>query len=240
MNECVKIKQRQLWEDSAAKPAPRPNVRLLARMAAKAGVRNANYDNEQWRAIVGYEGLYEVSDKGRIKSLSKYTAITKYKRKERIIKPICVGAGYFRVALRKNNIREDCYIAHIVAKAFIPNPENKPEVNHIKGENKWDNSIANLEWMTRNENVNHAIQNGLMKIPRRRRKISSLETVMEIRRKLEAGAKNKDMAVEYGVNKTIISSLSTGRYMPGLAPLKRKKKLNNNLDALLLALPRQD
>jgi hypothetical protein len=99
---------------------------------------------EIWKDIEGYEGLYQVSNLGRIKSLN-------FKRsgKEGILKSNPEG-GYCAVTLSHKR-RGVFYIHRLVATAFIPNPENKPEVNHIN-HNKRDNRASNLEWVTQSEN----------------------------------------------------------------------------------------
>lgn len=99
-----------------------------------------------------YTGLYQVSNKGRVRALN-------YRRTGKI-KVISQGTnrGYYRVQLHKNGERNDFQVQRLVATAFIPNPENKPEVNHIN-ENKLDNRVENLEWTTHEENVNHGTRN---------------------------------------------------------------------------------
>ena len=105
---------------------------------------------EEWKDIKGYEGLYQVSNLGRVKSL-KFG-------KERILKTGVDRYGYISVNLYKNNKRKLCKVHRLVAEAFIPNLENKPEVNHLD-EDKTNNMVSNLEWCTRNENVNHGTRN---------------------------------------------------------------------------------
>ena len=111
---------------------------------------------EQWKDIKGYEGLYQVSNYGRVKR--KYN-----NGKIRILKPISTNNGYLRVSLSKNSVNNTYFVHRLVAQAFILNPENKPEVNHIDGD-KTNNKIENLEWCTRSENIQHAFYTGLNQI----------------------------------------------------------------------------
>lgn len=116
---------------------------------------------EEWKSIPGYEGLYEVSSFGRIKSLPKQCGFNYLK--ERIMKPFVSNSGYPTVIIRKHGQYKHLMIHRAVAIAFIANPEKKDFVNHING-NKTDNSVENLEWVTRKENVAHAYDTGLMTI----------------------------------------------------------------------------
>ena len=98
---------------------------------------------ENWKDIKGYEGIYQVSDRGRIKNV----------RTGRILKPMLAGA-YLYVGFWRNNHKK-CYKIHrLVAEAFIPNPDNLPQVNH-KDENKLNNNLDNLEWCTAKYNSNY-------------------------------------------------------------------------------------
>ena len=106
--------------------------------------------DEIWHDIDGYEGLYQISNKGRVKSL--------YKGSERILKPRDNGRGYLRVQLTKENTSKHIRVHRLVARAFIPNPYNLPEINHID-ENKKNNSVENLEWCDRRYNVNYGTRN---------------------------------------------------------------------------------
>ena len=106
--------------------------------------------DEIWHDIEGYEGLYQISNKGRVKSLKW--------GKERILKPGITGSGYLKVLLCKNGMIKHIKIHRLVANAFITNPENKPQVNH-KDENKFNNSVNNLEWSTAKENNNFGTRN---------------------------------------------------------------------------------
>lgn len=100
---------------------------------------------EEWNAIEGYEGLYEVSNRGQIRSLKRNTS------KGKVLKPHNAGK-YLQVCLCKNGKTAYKSIHRLVAKAFAPNVNNFPEVNH-KDENKFNNSATNLEWCTQIENL---------------------------------------------------------------------------------------
>ena len=114
-----------------------------------------NFPNEIWRDIVDYENKYQVSNFARVKSFCK--------GKVKLLKLDVDNKGYLRVGLYKNGKQKMCLVHILVAKAFIPNPDNKPCVNHIDG-NKQNNSIENLEWVTSSENIVHAYELGLIKV----------------------------------------------------------------------------
>jgi hypothetical protein len=108
---------------------------------------------EIWKDIEGFEGLYQVSNLGRVKSFDTTDKLGRI-RKGRVLKPHRHPQGYLLVTLCKNGKHKNHKTHRVVAQAFIPNPENKPEVNHID-ENKTNNNVNNLEWSTRKENLNH-------------------------------------------------------------------------------------
>lgn len=117
---------------------------------------------EEWRDIKGYEGLYKISNIGRVKSYQTFGNNQKIGR-EHFITPTLTTNGYYRVELIKDNQRKTHRIHRLVAFAFLPNPENKPYINHIDG-NRLNNHITNLEWCTQKENNEHAIRTGLRKL----------------------------------------------------------------------------
>lgn len=110
---------------------------------------------EIWRQAVGYEGFYEVSTAGRIRSLRCKKAPSK------LLYPRINRTGYYCLTLCVKYKRWDGELHRLIALTFIPNPENKPCVNHKNGI-KTDNRIQNLEWVTRSENMKHAVKMGLI------------------------------------------------------------------------------
>lgn len=104
-----------------------------------------------WKPVVGFEGFYLVSDTGEVKSV----------RKNRLLKPSIDRYGYLKLVLTLNGKPHYVTVHRLVAMAFIPNPEGKKTVNHIN-EDKLDNRVGNLEWMTSKENDNHGSRNQRM------------------------------------------------------------------------------
>jgi len=108
---------------------------------------------ETWKPVVGYEGLYQVSDFGEVISLNY-----KHTGQSRVLKPMKDRKGYLNVNLYKNGKKKRQLVHRLVAQAFIDNPDNLPEVNHIdenKENNKVCSGMVNLEWCNRKYNVNH-------------------------------------------------------------------------------------
>lgn len=125
---------------------------------------------EEWLPVVGYEGLYEVSNLGRVKRLSNSATC-----KEKILTPQIQRDGYQRVTLSKKGQKKRVSIHRLVAIAFIPNPENKEQVNHLDT-NKLNNNLSNLQWATPKENIAHAVAHGLMKKSNKPIVASNIET----------------------------------------------------------------
>ncbi|NJR45964.1 MAG: hypothetical protein HC775_09305 [Hyellaceae cyanobacterium CSU_1_1] len=171
--------------------------------------------------ISNYEGYYQVSNYGNVRSLDRVIKEKTGKTqtlKGRILKPRINPGGYYHVGLGKNGTRATFAIHQLVARAFIPNPNNKKTVNHING-NKLSNSVSNLEWSTYSENLEHAYKTGLRRAVKSnevvgknyKRKVTE-QQVREI--KLLIAAKSltlKQIANQYNVGRSTIGSIKSGR-----------------------------
>lgn len=109
----------------------------------------------KWTALPLYEGFYEINEAGQIKSLSKRNFNT-------ILSQRIDRGGYYTVRLFKRGQTTTHWVHRLLATTYIPNPLNKPEVNH-KDLNKLNNALENLEWSTHSENIKHAYDNGAIK-----------------------------------------------------------------------------
>lgn len=158
---------------------------------------------EFWKPIKGFEGFYEVSNLGRIKSLERITNHPKGKRlvREYILKPYISRRGYYEVTLCRLAYRVKCEVHKIVLETFVPNVQNKPCIDHINT-NKLDNRLSNLHWVTHKENSNNPIT--LAKIKRARSDKNYISKMLESRR--ANGKKYAPIYVyQYDKNGTFIS-----------------------------------
>ena len=123
---------------------------------------------EVWKDIPGYEGLYQASTSGSIRSLDRvyecvsplgrsYTQI----RRGKVMLPSVNFDGYLNIQLTKDSKSKTLFVHRLVAMTFILNPENKPQINH-KDKNRQNNEISNLEWVTQSENMQHAVCTGAL------------------------------------------------------------------------------
>lgn len=156
---------------------------------------------EKFKDIKGYEGLYQISNLGRVKSLRKEQLLQKSGgirvRDEKILSQQKHYKGYLTLKLSKENKQKRYKVHRLVAIAFIPNNENKLQVNHIDGV-KSNNKAENLEWCTNLENQKHAAKTGLKKKKLKR------EDIIKIRKDKRL---QKEIAKDYGVVFQTISDI---------------------------------
>lgn len=189
--------------------ALKPQVREAINVLLPDLVEYYTLPGEEWRnasiKIIDCDGKYQISSLGRARSFKA--------GKVKILSPVYDGKGYAYVGIHKDGEQKKIHIHVLVALAFIPNPENKPFVNHINGI-KSDNRVENLEWVTPSENVQHALKTGLMKSGCDRfDALLTADQVREIRRDcvpgdLEFGVKS--FARKFGVTPKIISDAYYG------------------------------
>jgi hypothetical protein len=168
---------------------------------------------EIWKDVVGYEGIYKVSNIGNIISCKRLIFVNTgcFYSKEFLMKTAIDKLGYVRVGLTKNNKKKLWLFHRVIALAFIPNPSNYPMVNHIDG-NKSNNSLDNLEWCTASQNISHSFKNGLSsKLGEKNNSCKLTESqVLEIRKIHLENPETKliETAKKFGISKQLVSRIN--------------------------------
>lgn len=163
----------------------------------------------EWRDVKGYEGLYKVSNDGIVKSVDRKTTGKRNRMiKGKELKQRDNIANYFIVDLCKDGIVEKgCRVHRLVADAFIPNPNNLPEVNHLDGDRK-NNNVSNLEWCTHAANIKWAYSSGLIK-PNTKVTKEQAEKIKEMYVPYKMSA-NK-LAKKFGISMTTVYAILKGQ-----------------------------
>jgi hypothetical protein len=171
---------------------------------------------KKWRDIKEYEGIYQVSNDGQVRSLDKrvpcrYDSFAT--KKGKLLKPNINHEGYLRINLyNRNGIHKKYSVHRLVAMAFIPNLEKKPQVNHINGI-VGDNRVENLEWCTQSENQKHAYKIGLQKPVCGEKHGGSKLTENQVIwiRRLKGKVTQKVLSKFFKIDPSVISNIHTGK-----------------------------
>ena len=176
-----------------------------------------NLEGEEWKEIAGYNGDYQVSNFGRVKSF-------KYKT-PRILTPV-LRSCYLSVSLSIGNKAKQHSIHVLAAEAFIPNPDNKPEVNHDDG-NKFNCHVSNLYWATGSENQQHAVRTGLAKTgtEHHQAKIKDEKIIRYIRANPD-NLSTKELAEKFNVSETTIRDIQRGEIWQNTGGTIREPKFH--------------
>ncbi len=172
---------------------------------------------EIWKSVIGFEGLYEISNRGRLRSVDKYVSHGRWPssglalKKGKIIKCFINEAGYWRTSLRKDGKYYNKVIHRLVAESFIKNPNNYPEVNHkdLNTLNCWED---NLEWCTHPYNQAHAASHGRycpVKNPNVIRKLE-FQDVFDIHRIAMTGLSQGAIGDLFGISQSVVGCILRG------------------------------
>jgi hypothetical protein len=170
--------------------------------------------SENWKPVVGWEDFYEVSDMGRVRSLDR-VAVNSRNRHGRILSPKPRKSGYVYVHFRNPNESQHIPVHRLVAKAFIPNPLNLPQVNHkTPGKAaRSDNRASKLEWVTSARNVQHGFEHGRIgpKGSKNGQSILNTKQIIEIRQQYAEGTSQPTLAAVFNVSNRTISKIVLGQ-----------------------------
>lgn len=171
-------------------------------------------EGEIWKDVVGFEGLYTVSNMGRVKSSEK---IVRYRwgervNKARILKPNNLDQRYDQVTLCRNKYQKKITVHRLVVITFLDMDATKNSINHKDG-NKRNNCASNLEWCTQKENIDHAYKLGLMHGRKGEKHPNSLLTndnVAQMKAMLKDGARTRDLVKIFNVSEDVIYQIKVG------------------------------
>lgn len=175
----------------------------------------------EWADVHGFEGHYKVSNRGEIVSLQRVIMRSNghsLRVDQRTLSQAKHTGGYLSVNLWKDNKSTNCLVHRVVAQAFIPNPERKPEVNHKDGD-KTNNTVSNLEWSTPAENTSHAYRTGLVcrsGESNPRSKLSELAVRVVLKLCDMGSVSYREIAAVFGVSESSISMIASGERWKGV------------------------
>lgn len=160
--------------------------------------------NEDWKDVENYEGYYQISSLGRVRSVTRliiYKTGKRFTYKSRILKQRTDKDGYLRITLNKECKLSTMSMHRLVAIHFIPNPDNLLQVNHLDGD-KTNNSISNLEWCNVYDNLKHSYREGLKKTKLNEQDVKDIKELYKLGKHTQ-----KQIGELYGVNKEHINGI---------------------------------
>lgn len=172
--------------------------------------------SENAKDIPGYEGLYAVTEDGRVYSHSRVVKASHGStqlRKGRWLKQHENNNGYLYLPLTVDGVRTVWLVHRLVAMTFVSNPDCKPNVNHIDNNPK-NNNASNLEWCTQRENMRHCSSQGRVRVPALKGEmnpISKLSPSQVVEIKKSKNVKQRDLAKKYNVSQTVIHNILSGK-----------------------------
>ncbi len=168
---------------------------------------------ERWKPVKGYKGKYKVSNAGRVKSMPRTRPYPTGPRKINgrvLVKIKGKQSGYMFVSLCKNGVVKQHKVSRLVAIAFIPNPKNKPTVNHRNGD-KANDTVSNLEWATHKENHKHASKFGLKAFGERNSSATITQKIaVKIKRLMKAGWKRAELMKRFKLSPMAYHGIKRG------------------------------
>ena len=168
---------------------------------------------EEWRPVVGYEGSYEVSSHGRIRTVERKARVAHGFRTvpAKLLSPRPHHGGYHCITFCVGHVRQYQTYHRAVAQAFIPNPSDLPEVNHINGDKK-DNRVENLEWCTRRQNAAHASISGLLLTGESHpHSVHTRDQAFLVAGALLCGVPQSQIMHSLGVSRSLVEAISSGQ-----------------------------
>lgn len=179
------------------------------------------------KEIEGYEGRYYITDNGDVFNI---------KRSSKLSPSVSSTAGYLKISLTNSSGARPTYLLHrLVAMAFIPNPENKREVNHKDG-NKANNHVSNLEWATPSENIKHALENGLIKVAKGEDNYAALLTNDSVLEIFNSNLTPKKLSENYDVDICVIYQIKNGQNWSSVTGKKYKAKTSRRSKEFLMKI----
>ena len=175
-------------------------------------------NSEIWKDIPGYEGYYQVSNFGRVKSIPRkvYCNGGFHISKEKIMKQDQNKSGYWRAHLLKDKVAKTLLVHRLVAKAFLPNPDSLPDINH-KDENPSNNYVDNLEWCTEKYNMNYGTAIERRKVSFVRNESFKKANATKVRNKSRGAEKSVEGTSKDGITTITFRSMSEAERMTGIS-----------------------